>query len=71
MKTENYYTKRNIEDIDKIAELLEELPPFCEDYFLGIAHRTSSQTRLKYAYDLRIFLIFSVKKSSKTSILLN
>lgn len=65
MKTENYYTKRNIEDIDKIAELLEELPPFCEDYFLGIAHRTSSQTRLKYAYDLRIFFDFLCKKKFK------
>ena len=58
MKNENYYVKRNIEDIDKIAELLEELPPFCADYFLGIETRTSSQTRLKYAYDLRIFFDF-------------
>lgn len=58
MKKENYYIKRNIEDIDKIAELLEDLPPFCEDYFLGIESRTSCQTRLKYAYDLRIFFDF-------------
>ena len=36
MKADNYYIKRNIQDIDKIAELLEELPPFCADYFLGI-----------------------------------
>lgn len=58
MKNENYYVKRNIQDIDKIAELLEELPPFCADYFLGIETRTSCQTRLKYAYDLRIFFDF-------------
>lgn len=62
MKNENYYTKRNIQDVDKIAELLEELPPFCADYFLGIETRTSSQTRLKYAYDLRIFFDFLTKK---------
>ena len=62
MKTENYYIKRNIQDIDKIAELLEELPPFCEDYFLGIESRTSCQTRLKYAYDLRIFFDFLCKR---------
>lgn len=55
MKQENYYTKRNIEDIDRTAELIEELPPFCADYFLGIEGITSCQTRLKYAYDLRIF----------------
>ena len=62
MKNQNYYTQRNIQDIDKIAERLEELPPFCEDYFLGIETRTSCQTRLKYAYDLRIFFDFLCKR---------
>ena len=62
MKNPNYYTTRNINDLDKIAELLKELPPFCEDYFLGIETRTSSQTRLKYAYDLRIFFDFLCKR---------
>lgn len=62
MKNDNYYATRNIQDIDKIAELLEELPSFCEDYFIGIEGRTSTQTRLKYAYDLRIFFDFLVKK---------
>ena len=62
MKNVNYYTKRNIQDIDKIAELLDELPYFCSDYFLGIETRTSCQTRLKYAYDLRIFFDFLCKK---------
>lgn len=62
MKNENYYTKRNIQDIDKISELLDSLPPFCADYFLGIESRTSCQTRLKYAYDLRIFFDFLCKK---------
>lgn len=62
MKKENYYTTRNIHDIDKTAELLNDLPPFCEDYFLGIESRTSCQTRLKYAYDLRIFFDFLSKK---------
>ncbi len=61
----NYYTTRNINDIDKIAQLLEELPPFCADYFLGIETRTSPQTRLKYAYDLRIFFDFLCKKKYK------
>ncbi len=62
MKKDNYYATRNIHDIDRIAELLEELPSFCEDYFIGIESRTSPQTRLKYAYDLRIFFDFLVKK---------
>lgn len=66
MKNENYYTIRNIQDFDKISELLEHLPSFCEDYFLGIEQRTSCQTRLKYAYDLRIFFDFLCKRRFKT-----
>lgn len=62
MAKNTYYTERNIHDLDRIAELLNELPPFCEDYFLGIETRTSSQTRLKYAYDLRIFFDFICKR---------
>ena len=58
MRKDNYYAERNIRDIDKISELLDELPSFCADYFLGVETRTSSQTRLKYAYDLRIFFDF-------------
>lgn len=58
MKNENYYTKRNIQDLDRIDELLTELPAFCSDYFLGIESRTSCKTRLNYAYDLRIFFDF-------------
>ena len=65
MKKDNYYIKRNIEDIDKIGELLSQLPSFCEDYFLGVESRTSCQTRLKYAYDLRIFFDFLCKKRYK------
>lgn len=71
MKNENYYTKRNIQDLDKIAELLNELPPFCADYFLGIETRTSSQTRLKYAYDLRIFFDFLCGRKFKNKDILD
>ncbi len=65
MKKTSYYTTRNISDIDKVAELLEEFPSFCADYFLGIETRTSPQTRLKYAYDLRIFFDFLCKRKYK------
>ena len=62
MKNANYYVKRNITDIERITDLLDELPSFCSDYFLGVETRTSTQTRLKYAYDLRIFFDFLCKK---------
>ena len=66
MRHEDYYVTRNIQDLDKIAELLQQLPPFCEDYFIGIESRTSCQTRLKYAYDLRIFFDYLCKRKFKT-----
>ena len=65
MKKDNYYLQRNIQDLEKIEELLLELPPFCADYFLGIEAQTSCQTRLKYAYDLRIFFDFLCKRRFK------
>ncbi len=71
MKKTNYYTTRNINDIDKISELLEQLPYFCSDYFLGIETRTSPQTRLKYAYDLRIFFDFLCKRKYRNLDVLN
>lgn len=61
MKKNDYYAQRNIADIDKIYELLEELPLFCREYFVGIEARTSAQTRLKYAYDLRIYFHYLCK----------
>ena len=62
MKNDNYYVTRNIQDLEKIEELLGQLPSFCMEYFIGIETHTSCQTRLKYAYDLRIFFDFLCKK---------
>ena len=39
----------------KTRELLKELPPFIFDFFRGIEHTSSVNTRLAYAYDIRIF----------------
>lgn len=57
-KTNDYFKQRNINCIRKIRELLDELPYFCREYFIGIEHNTSPLTRLNYAYDLRIFFWF-------------
>lgn len=40
----------------KTRELLSELPPYIFDFFRGIEHKTSANTRLAYAYDIRVFL---------------
>ena len=42
--------------------MLEELPPFCEDFVRGIETRTSPLTRLNYVYDLRIFFDYLSRK---------
>lgn len=60
-KEKDYYTERDKKNRLKIQELLQQLPPFCEDYFRGIEQRTAVETRLKYAYDLRIFFDFLSK----------
>ncbi len=60
--TSNYYQERNLRNLDRIDELLQELPYFCEDFFRGVEQRTSTLTRLNYVYDLRIFFDFLCKK---------
>ena len=62
MKTDDYYQERNLKNLDRIDELLRELPAFCEDFLRGVENRTSVLTRLNYCYDLRIFFDFLSKK---------
>ena len=64
----DYYQERNLKTLDKIESLLEELPPFCEDFLRGIETRTSVLTRLNYVYDLRIFFDFLSRKKYRGKI---
>lgn len=38
-----------------LRELLDTLPRFCKQYFMGMKEYTSSRTKVAYAYDLRVF----------------
>lgn len=69
MANENYYKQREIATIKKINKLIEDLPPFVDEFILGITEYTSPLTRLNYVYDIRIFLDFLVKKVYKTKII--
>jgi integrase/recombinase XerC len=60
-QTKSYSEKSKQEYILKIRELLNELPPFCGDYFRGVEMRTSERTRLGYAYDLKGFFQFLIE----------
>lgn len=44
-----------------MREILEELPPYLFDFFRGIEHTCSINTRLAYAYDIRIFFDYLLK----------
>ena len=46
----------------KTRELLQELPSFIFDFFRGMEHTTSANTRLAYAYDIRIFLHYMLNE---------
>ncbi len=53
-----YHEQKDIENIKRLRELIKELPSFCADFFRGIEPRTSTRTRIAYAYDLRVFFEF-------------
>ena len=51
----NYFNERDKKNVQRLRELRDELPEFCEEFFIGIEPLTTVLTRLYYAYDLRIF----------------
>ena len=57
-----YYEQKDIENIKKLREMTKTLPPFCTEFFRGIEPRTSTRTRIAYAYDLSVFSISSKRK---------
>lgn len=63
-KTSNYHEEQKMQNILKMRAVLEELPPFCKEFFRGIEQYTSARTRLAYAYDLRMFFEFLHEKNS-------
>ncbi len=58
----DYYEKRDEDCRKTVEEILNELPSFAADYFIGIENVTSPLTRKNYAYDLRIFFRFLCEK---------
>lgn len=58
--SENYFLDRNRKTLRKLNIILDDLPTFCDIYFVGIASRTTPLTRLNYAGDLKIFFVYLV-----------
>lgn len=54
----DYKDQINKENALKLRELYSKLPGYAPMFFRGIEQRTSSRTRIAYAYDLSIFFKF-------------
>lgn len=53
-----YHEQTDMENTLKLREVLKSLPEFANDFFRAVSTTTSTSTRIKYAYDLRIFFQF-------------
>ncbi|MBQ9438630.1 MAG: tyrosine-type recombinase/integrase [Lachnospiraceae bacterium] len=63
MPRNTYHEKKDRENIEKMREILKELPSFTARFFRSIEDTTAARTKLAYAYDLRVFFSF-LKKSN-------
>lgn len=63
MSTLSYHQQKDNENVKRLRVMIHALPPFCADFFRGIEPRTSSRTRIAYAYDLKVFFDFLVKEN--------
>lgn len=50
-----YNNQLEIQYINRLKELLKQLPDICTDFFISISQTTAIKTRLNYAYDLKLF----------------
>ena len=66
---DNYFKNRDFANLERINRIKTELPYFCEEFFIGIENRTTTLTRLNYAYDLRVFFQFLSKKKWNKDVL--
>lgn len=62
---QDYFSQRDEKNIRKIREVVDSLPRFVNEFFVGINTRTSALTRLGYAYDLRIFFDYISQRLKK------
>lgn len=58
----DYFKERDKNNNQRLREIRDSLPEFCEEFFVGIEPQTTSLTRLNYAYDLRIFFDYLIKR---------
>ncbi|QOV20721.1 tyrosine-type recombinase/integrase [Blautia liquoris] len=57
-KRTTYHEQTDVDNTLKLREVLRTLPDFVNDFFRAVSTTTSTSTRIKYAYDIRIFFQF-------------
>ena len=62
-KRTTYAEQRDIDNTLKLREVLKTMPDFAKDYFRAASSTTAANTRIKYAYDVRIFLEFLISEN--------
>ena len=62
-KKVTYHEQTDVENTLRLRDVLKTLPPFCKDFFRAIEPRTTTNTRISYAYDIRIFFQFLLEQN--------
>ena len=62
-KKVTYHEQTDVENTVRLRDVLKTLPPFCKDFFRAIEPRTTTKTRISYAYDIRIFFQFLLEQN--------
>ncbi len=66
---DNYFKERNEHGMERLREILDTLPDFVYEFFIGIQMRTTVLTRLNYAYDLKVFFRYLSEKKYNIPVL--
>ncbi|MGN0298531.1 MAG: tyrosine-type recombinase/integrase [Lachnospiraceae bacterium] len=62
MASQTYQEKLDMENIDRLREMIAPLPPYVRTFFIGIDSRTATRTQVSYAYDLTLFFQYLKKE---------
>ena len=62
-EAKTYHEQAYIDNTLRLREILGTMPQFARDYFRAIEPKTSSRTRISYAYDIRVFFHFLLENN--------
>lgn len=65
-QNESYHVNESLRNDLRLRKILDELPEFTSRYFYANEFSLSARTRVAYAYDLRTFFRYIIKKSIAT-----